>query len=130
MWRERLSEFVTLFVVISPLSVLPVFLAATVRLEAAQQRRVALYAVLISFGVLLFFIFAGGFLLKEMGIPIRAFQIAGGIVLFLFAVDMVIGRIDPPASVATEPQSLFARAVYPVAIPKIAGPGAMLTVWS
>ena len=128
MWQERLSEFVTLLVVLNPIAAIPVFLVATAGLEASEQRKVALHAALTSFGVLLFFIVAGGFVLKHMGIAIRAFQIAGGIVLFVFAIGLVLGSMTPVASTASSGQSLFARGVYPLAIPKIAGPGAMLTV--
>lgn len=127
MWQERLSEFITLLVVLNPIAAVPVFLAAASGLEAPQQRRIAIYAVLASLGVLVFFIVAGGFLLKHMGIPIRAFQIAGGIVLFAFAITLVIGDVRP-ATADGAGDSLFARAVYPLAIPKIAGPGAMLTI--
>jgi multiple antibiotic resistance protein len=127
MWQERLSEFVTLLIVLNPIAAIPVFLAAGAGLETPQQRKLAIYAVLVSFGVLLFFAVAGGFLLKNMGIAIRAFQIAGGIVLFMFAVSMVIGNLTP-ASPSGSGDSIFARAVYPLAIPKIAGPGAMLTI--
>lgn len=91
MFEERLSEFVTLLIVINPLGTLPVFLAMTGGLDAATQRRIAVTAVLVSFAVLLFFIAAGGFLLEKLGISLRAFQIAGGIVLFLVALDMVRG---------------------------------------
>jgi multiple antibiotic resistance protein len=127
MLEERLSEFVTLFIVINPLGTLPVFLAMTGGLDAATQRRIAVTAVLVSLAVLLFFIAAGGFLLQKLGISIRAFQIAGGIVLFLVALDMVRGSGPAPA-VAGAPQNPTAIAVYPLAIPKIAGPAAMLTV--
>jgi len=127
MWQERLSEFVTLLIVLNPIAAVPVFLAAASGLDAPRQRRIALYSVLVSFGVLAFFIFAGGFVLKQMNIPIRSFQIAGGIVLFTFAITLVIGEIALPKAEGGG-QTLFARAVYPLAIPKIAGPGAMLTV--
>lgn len=126
MWQERLSEFITLLVVLNPVAAVPVFLAAAKGLAPSQQRRIALYAVLTSLGILVFFIIAGGFLLKQMGVPIRAFQIAGGIVLFAFAITMVIGEVAPPSG--TDGTSLFSRSVYPLAIPKIAGPGAMLTI--
>jgi multiple antibiotic resistance protein len=126
-FEERLSEFVTLFIVINPLGTLPVFLAMTGGLDAAIQRRIAITAVVVSFVVLLFFIVAGGFLLHNLGISIRAFQIGGGIVLFLVALDMVRGA-GPGAAGGPAPQSPTAIAVYPLAIPKIAGPAAMLTV--
>jgi multiple antibiotic resistance protein len=127
MFEERLSEFVTLFIVINPLGTLPVFLAMTGGLNAATQRRIAVTAVLVSLAVLLFFIAAGGFLLQKLGVSIRAFQIAGGLVLFLVALDMVRGT-GPGAAAGPAPQDPTAIAVYPLAIPKIAGPAAMLTV--
>jgi multiple antibiotic resistance protein len=127
MFEERLSEFVTLFIVINPLGTLPVFLAMTGGLDTATQRRIAVTAVLVSFAVLLFFIAAGGFLLEKLGISLRAFQIAGGMVLFLVALDMVRGSGTGQAS-GPSPQNPTAMAVYPLAIPKIAGPAAMLTV--
>jgi multiple antibiotic resistance protein len=124
-WQQHLSEFVTFFLVLNPFSTLPVFLSLVSPLEPPAQRKIALYAVLIAFGVLVFFIFAGAFVLQKMGVPIRAFQIAGGILLFLVALDMIRGDIR--AGVQGAEQSHFALAVYPLAIPKIAGPGAMLT---
>ena len=125
MWQERLSEFVTLFLVIDPVGVIPSYLALVHALKPAAQRRIAINAVMVAFAVLIFFMFAGGFLLKHMGIPLRAFQIAGGIVLFIVALDMVRGEHPLPTD---EGKSHFDLAVYPIAIPKIAGPGAMLAV--
>ena len=124
-WQRHLSEFVTFFLVINPFAVLPFFLAVTAGLPARSQRKVALNASLIAFAVLVFFVFAGAFLLEQMGVPIRAFQIAGGIVLFLLALDFIRG--DTPRADPHDPaQGLMALAVYPIGIPKIAGPGAML----
>jgi multiple antibiotic resistance protein len=124
-WQQHVSEFVTFFLVMNPFSTLPVFLSLVSTLEPPAQRKVALYAVLIAFGVLVFFIFAGAFVLQKMSVPIRAFQIAGGILLFLVALDMIRGDVRGGAPGAE--QSHFALAVYPLGIPKIAGPGAMLT---
>ena len=129
MWQERLSEFVTLFIVVNPISALPMFLALTAGFDTAKQRRVAVTAVLTSFGVLLLFIIAGGFLLEKMGISLRSFQIAGGIILFLVALDMVRGSNYAPAGGgSSDGDQATAVAIYPLAIPKIAGPGTMLTV--
>jgi multiple antibiotic resistance protein len=125
-WQQHISEFVTLFLVINPFGVLPVFLAIAATLDPPAQRKLALNAVLVAFAVLVFFIFAGEFLLEQMGISIRAFQIAGGIVLFLIALEMIRG--DTHASAQGDEQSHLALAVYPLGIPKIAGPGAMLAV--
>jgi multiple antibiotic resistance protein len=125
MWQELLNEFVTLFLVVNPIAVLPVFLAVAGALDRAVQRKIALIAVAASFGVLVVFLFGGSFLIKRLGISITAFQISGGIVLFAFALAMVRGDSFVPSGGESEPTSL---AVYPLAIPKIAGPGAMLTV--
>ena len=126
MWQERLSEFVTLFIVVNPIGTLPVFLAVTKGFDAAAQRKVALVAVLASFGVLVLFIIGGGFLLEKLGISLRSFQIAGGIVLFLVALDMVRGASQAPEGGSGDKAT--AVAIYPLAIPKLAGPGTMLTV--
>jgi multiple antibiotic resistance protein len=124
-WQQHVDEFVTFFLVLNPFSALPVFLLMASRLDPPAQREIAVYAVLVAFGVLVFFIFAGGFILEKLNVPIRAFQIAGGILLFLIALDMIRG--DMHADLQAAEQSHFALAVYPLAIPKIAGPGAMLT---
>ena len=127
MWQERLSEFVTLFIVVNPISALPVFIAVTAGLDQATQRTIALIAVVVSFAVLLLFIIGGGFVLEKMGISLRSFQIAGGIILFLVALDMVRGASYAPPTGATADHATSV-AIYPLAIPKIAGPGTMLTV--
>lgn len=125
MWWERyLSEFVTLFLVINPFGVLPAFLVAASGLSVAAQRRLAAYSALIAFVVLVFFIVAGDFLLEQIGVPIRAFQIAGSVVLFLVALEMIRG--DAHAMHIDTAEGHWALAVYPLAIPKIASPGAIL----
>jgi multiple antibiotic resistance protein len=124
-WQEHVSEFVTLFLVVDPIGVLPSFLALAGPLDHPTQRKIAVRAVIAAFAVLVFFILAGNFVLRHMNIPIRAFQIAGGIVLFLVALEMLRGD-EHPAS--TPGGDKLALAIYPLAIPKIAGPGAMLAV--
>jgi multiple antibiotic resistance protein len=127
MWQERLSDFVTLLMVINPVAVLPVFLALTGGVEKRVRTQVALRATLASFVILVLFIFGGTALLRAMGIALNAFQIAGGIVLFLFALSMV--RDDLKAtSGGSNDDDVMSLAIYPLAIPKIAGPGTMLTV--
>ena len=126
MWQERLNEFVVLLLVINPFEILPSFLAVTGSLDGRTRARLAALATMIAFVVLVFFLFAGGFLLKEMHVPIRAFQIAGGVVLFLVALDMIRGNDHSAGTdISTYGMKL---AVYPIAIPKIAGPGAILAV--
>jgi multiple antibiotic resistance protein len=124
-WQNHLSEFVTFLLVINPLAALPTFMALTAPFERGQQRKIALTAVLAALALLVFFVVGGGFLLRRIGIAIRAFQIAGGIVVFLVALDMVHGRIQagPDESLASN----RALAIYPLAFPIIAGPGSLIT---
>lgn len=124
---QILQEFITLWVVIDPIGTLPVFLAVTTGLTAAERRAVALRAVLISFGVLTLFIVLGQMVLEALGLALPSFQIAGGIVLFLFALTMIFGHSKPEEELAAS-ERVRQTAVFPVAIPSIASPGAMLTV--
>ena len=125
-WTQRLGELVTLFLVVNPFAALPTFLAIAAPLDPPAQRKIALGAAVISFAVLVFFVFAGAFLLQQMSISIRAFQISGGILLFVIALDMAAGRSKSGAEVAEQGQ--ITLSIYPLAIPKLAGPGSMLTV--
>ena len=123
-----LYEFVTLFVVLDPVATLPIFAAVTLGLDRRQTLKVAAYAVGISFLVLLFFIATGQLLLEALKIPMAAFQLTGSTVLFLFGLKMVLGKVTEEAGGIPATASLMERAVYPLAIPGIAGAGAMLTV--
>ena len=120
------SDFITLFVVVDPLAASSVFLAVTAAYTGPAKRKIATLAVLYAFGVCLFFIVLGQIIVEAMGISLRAFQIAGGIVLFLFAASMILSEPKEPA--AGGDGGVGSVAVYPLAIPAIAGPGTMLTV--
>ncbi|ORE96433.1 MarC family protein [Acuticoccus yangtzensis] len=120
------QEFIVLWVVIDPIGTLPVFVAVTAGMAAAKQRMVAVKAITIAFCVLLGFILVGQVVLDALGIPLPSFQIAGGIVLFLFAMSMIFGQGKPAEDMqSAEPLHM---AVFPLAMPSIASPGAMLTV--
>lgn len=123
-----LYELVTLFVILDPVATVPVFLAATVGLSRKQSLVVAAYAVSVAFAVLLFFIVGGQFLLSALHIAMPSFQLAGSIVLLLFGLKMVLGQVTQEAAAIPPDASLLERSVYPLAIPGIAGAGAMLTV--
>ena len=124
---QLLQEFVTLWVVIDPIGTLPVFLAVTTGMSAHQRRTVAIRAVVIAFVVLALFIALGQIVLDAIGIALPSFQIAGGIVLFLFALSMIFGHSKPENEIA-EAERVKQTSVFPVAIPSIASPGAMLAV--
>jgi multiple antibiotic resistance protein len=121
-------ELVTLFVILDPVATVPVFLAATAGLPRKQAIQVGAYAVAIAFGVLLCFIAGGQYLLQALHIPMPAFQLAGSIVLLLFGLKLVLGKVMEEAAAIPEGTPLVERAIYPLAIPGIAGAGAMLTV--
>ncbi|HVY00945.1 MAG TPA: MarC family protein [Pseudorhodoplanes sp.] len=126
MWSARLGEFVALFLVINPIEVVPGYLGMVGHVrKSATKARIALQGVAIAFVILVFFQFAGKLLLEQLHVPLRAFQIAGGIMVFLVALDMVRGASHDSEDV---PLSHLNLAIYPLAVPKIAGPAAMLTI--
>jgi multiple antibiotic resistance protein len=124
------EQFVTLWVVIDPIGTIPVFVAVTAGIEASKRSRVALHAALVATGVLIFFLVAGQFLIDALRISLPAFQIAGGLILFLFALTMIFGDSKPQAEakgVENGPQQ-DSPAIFPLAVPSLASPGAMLAV--
>ena len=125
--QQILSNFVLLWAVIDPIGTVPVFISATHRHNAADRKRIAFLAASTAAGILLFFIFVGESVLSAMGVPILAFQIAGGIVLFLFALTMIFGESKPEAE-AKDVRTSHDVAVFPLATPSIASPGAMMAV--
>lgn len=127
-WPSIVREFVTLLVVIDPIGSLPVFLFATARVPANLHRRFAVRAVTVAALVLLIFLVGGQLLLEALGLRLGSFQIAGGIVLFLFALTMVFGDSKPEREIEEAGRDHLAGAVFPLAMPSIASPGAMLAV--
>ena len=83
--------------------------------------------MLVSLAVLFFFICLGQLIIAAMGISLRTFEIAGGLILFIFAVELVIGETKK-SDVEAMRETPMQLAIYPLAIPNLAGPGAMLTV--
>ena len=125
MSQQDITDLITLWVVIDPIGTLPVFLAITAGMSAAAARRTALRATIAAFVVLLFFVVAGQALLQAMEIDLAAFQIAGSVVLFLFALTMIFGEPKAAAEERDLATSDVDRSIYPLAIPSIASPGAM-----
>ncbi|NOH80766.1 MarC family protein [Vibrio sp. RE86] len=127
-----ITQFVVLWAVIDPVGSVPVYLSQTQHLSAKQRRLVALKAVAIATGVLLFFLIAGQLLLEAMQIPLPAFQAAGGLVLLLFSLTMIFGESKPEQETKLSEEvsrsDLADLAVYPLAIPSIASPGAMMAI--
>lgn len=124
---DLLSTFIIFFAVIDPIGSVPVFIAVTEGYDAKAKRKIALMATFISAIVLIFFMIAGELILNAMEIPLPAFQISGGIILFLFALSMIFGEGKSEQETRLA-EAHHETAVFPIAVPSIAGPGAMLTV--
>lgn len=128
--QEIFEQFVTLWVVIDPIGTVPVFVAVTASIDATKRTGVAIHAALLAICVLMFFLVAGQFLIDALGISLPAFQIAGGLILFLFALTMIFGDSKPEreVSAAGSGDEQTSPAVFPLAVPSLASPGAMLAV--
>jgi multiple antibiotic resistance protein len=128
---ELVKFFVLFFVVVEPVTLVPLFAAMTEGEDEAFRRKMALKAVCIAGGVLLLFAVGGAAFLKVMGISIDAFRIAGGIMLFLIALEMVFARESGTRTTSEEKDEGRKRkdvSVFPLAFPFIAGPGALAIV--
>lgn len=126
--NDFLYEFVTLFVILDPVATVPIFLAVTAGLPRRQALLVAAYAVGVAFLIMLFFIVVGRPLLTALHIPMSSFQLAGSLILLLFGLKMVLGKVGEEAAAMPSDATPFQRAVFPLAVPGIAGAGAILTV--
>jgi multiple antibiotic resistance protein len=126
------NTFVMLIVVIDPVGLVPIFAAITQGESAAARRRMALRGISIAALILVTFVFIGDRMLEALGIGVPAFQIAGGALLFLLAVDMVLARHSGLRSPTQREQEEAVQkkdvSVFPLAFPLIAGPGALTTV--
>ena len=122
---ELIPIFIFFFAVIDPIGSVPVFIATTSGFDAKAKRHIAYKAIIAAAGILLFFTIAGEYVLSAMGIPLSAFEIAGGIVLFLFALTMIFGE-GKARSELRMAKSVTETAIFPLAVPSIASPGAML----
>jgi multiple antibiotic resistance protein len=126
-----ISAFVTFLVVIDPPGCAPIFASVTKGATSAHRRAMAIRSVAIATGILLFFALLGEDLLRHLGISLSAFRIAGGILLFLIAVDMVFEkRTERRESRAEEVSARNVEdvSVFPMAIPMIAGPGSIASI--
>jgi len=130
--QTLLYNFVTFMVVLDPVGTSAVFAALSVDMTAKERRYTAEKAVLLSTLILVVFAFAGAKLLAALGVSLPAFRIAGGLMLFFLAIDMVFARPSGfRSSTAAENQEAEERhdiTVFPLAFPLISGPGAMTTV--
>lgn len=127
-WPSLIREFVILFVVIDPVGSLPVFLFVAANVPSHLHARLAIRAVAVAALVLLVFLVGGQVLMESIGLRLGSFQIAGGIILFLFAMTMIFGESKPETEIVEAARNHLDGAVFPLAMPSIASPGAMLAV--
>ena len=119
------------FFVIDPLANVPMFLSITAGDSVEQRRRTAFRAALATWVTLSIFALAGGLIFQAFGISLGAFKIAGGIMLLLMSIDMMRAQPSPTRSTVEEQDEGRARddvAIFPLAVPMLAGPGAIATV--
>jgi MarC family membrane protein len=125
------SAFVTLLVVIDPVGLAPMYLALTDGMTAAARRRIAVRACIIAALVLVGFVLGGNWLLIQLGISLPAFRIAGGLLLFTIASEMIFGvRVERQSKTAEQAREEHVRdvAAFPLAVPLMAGPAAITAI--
>ena len=127
MIQHFLQDAVTLFVVIDPIGLVPIFIAITQKEPQVSRRRIACLGVGISTLILLAFLVIGQTLLGALEISLPAFRTAGGILLLIVGLQMVLEE-SGVHSASTDPASSIDLAVFPLATPLIAGPGGIMSV--
>jgi multiple antibiotic resistance protein len=130
-WHFGATAFATAITIIDPIGMIPITFATTAQFDQNKRNRIVDQAVIVAAIVMLAMGLVGPLLLDYLGITLPAFGIAGGILLFLIAIDMLFAR--PTGARATSKEERAARegdnpAVFPLAIPMIAGPGTLATV--
>lgn len=126
-----ITAFVTLFVIIDPIGMTPLFVALTQGMNTARRRAIAIRACVTSALLLILFAALGEKVLGFIGISMPAFRIAGGLLLFLTALDMLFerrGQRRKGQADAAEEDEGDDPSIFPIAIPLIAGPGSIATV--
>lgn len=126
MAEKFIRDALMLWTTIDPIGTLSIFAAVTTQLTAEQRRKTALKATLYSLVILIGSIIIGEILLSGMGIQLISLQVAGGIILFLFGLQMIFGNPGHPSS--KEPETGQDISVFPLAVPTIASPGAIMAV--
>jgi multiple antibiotic resistance protein len=131
MLEQALKFFIVFFVVVEPISLIPVFSGLTEGASDRYKHKMALKSVLVASGILLLFALVGAGFLSAMGIAIDSFRIFGGLLLFLISLEMVFARESGTRTSSDEKVESRKRAdvsVFPLAFPFMAGPGALTTL--
>ncbi len=119
------KDFATIWTTIDPIGNVALFAGLTASLTRAERRRTALRASIYAAIILVVAVVAGQIILDAIGIHLHSLKVAGGIILFLFGLQMLFGKMEAKAG---SPEAGRDLAVFPLAVPSIAGPGAMMAV--
>ncbi len=126
---QLVNAFATLVVTIDPPGMAPIFLGLTTGMNKSERRQTAIRGTLIAFGILTVFALAGAAILKTLGITMGAFRIAGGLLLFVIAFEMIFAKREErkrkTSETAISKDHISNLSVFPLALPLIAGPGAI-----
>jgi len=132
-WMSLASQvftiFLAVFIVVDPFGIVPVFISLAGGFPAARRRSTIVKAVVVAFVVLCVFIFTGSIILRFLGIQPGSFFIAGGILMFIVSIDLLLGK--PGRTKTSPPEHEEERedvSIFPLAVPMLAGPGAITTV--
>jgi multiple antibiotic resistance protein len=130
LFQFALTAFLTLAVVVDPPGAAPLFIALTSGLDKNERRKTLSRALLIAFGVTVFFLLAGKYLLAYLGVTVHAFAISGGILLFVTAMPMLFGQRAGLQAPKIEEKHTAGEdiAIFPLAIPLLSGPGTITAV--
>jgi multiple antibiotic resistance protein len=131
MIQQLIKFFVVFFVVVEPISLIPLFAGLTEGASDPYRKKMAGKAALIALSICVLFALVGANFLEIMGISLSSFRIAGGTLLFLIALEMVFARTSGTKSTTPEKEEAKMRediSVFPLAFPFIAGPGALATI--
>jgi multiple antibiotic resistance protein len=129
--EQLIKFFVVFFVVVDPISLIPLFAGLTQGASVRYKKKMAGKSTVIALGICVMFALVGARFLAIMGISLSSFRIAGGTLLFLIALDMVFARTSGTRSTTPEQEESKKRddiSVFPLAFPFIAGPGALATI--
>jgi multiple antibiotic resistance protein len=126
---QVITIFLAVFIVVDPFGIIPVFISLTASFPRSRKRAMVLKATIIAFVVLCVFIFTGNIILRFLGIQPGSFFIAGGILMFIVSIDLLLGKQGRTKTSGNESEEDREDvSIFPLAIPMLAGPGAITTV--
>jgi multiple antibiotic resistance protein len=126
---QVITIFLAVFIVVDPFGIVPVFISLTASFSPNRKRKTVVKSVIVAFVVLCVFIFTGNVILRFLGIQPGSFFIAGGILMFIVSIDLLLGKPGRTKTSGNEgEEDREDVSIFPLAVPMLAGPGAITTV--